>query len=85
MSSSRKYVLWVRRDDADQESDAVLRERAGVNDPAVEVRTEALERWGSAVIPRGSRDEWGTVVSVVLNVGFNVLPPEGRVYLVDPA
>ncbi len=78
-------MLWVRRDDADGESDAVLRERAGVKDPAVEVRAEALGRWGNAVIPQGSRDEWGTVFSGVLNVGFNVLPPEGRVYLVDPA
>ncbi|ONI67067.1 hypothetical protein BWI15_28225 [Kribbella sp. ALI-6-A] len=84
-SSATHYVLWVTRDDAGPVADAVLRERAGVEDSGVEVRTEALGRWGVAVIPAGSQDEWGTVFPVVMDVGFNQLPPEGRVFVVDPA
>lgn len=82
-SSAKRYVLWVTRDDVSRVADAVLRERAGLVDPGVEVRTEALGKWGIAAIPAGSRDEWGTVHREVLNVGFSQLPPEGRVYVVD--
>lgn len=65
-------------------AEAVLRERAGVQDSALEVRIEALGTWGIARIPAGSRDEWGMVFLQALNVGYNELPPEGRVYVVDP-
>jgi hypothetical protein len=84
-SSATQYVLWVTRDDAGPVTDAVLRERAGVEDSGVEVRTEALGRWGVAMIPAGSRDEWGTVFPEVMDVGSNQLPPEGRVFVVDSA
>lgn len=82
MTSSMGHVLWVKRLDADTVTEAVLRDRAGVADPAIEVRIQALGKWDMAVIPAGSRDEWGAVLSGVLNVGQNQLPPEGRVYLV---
>lgn len=78
-------MTWVKRDDAAAATDASLRERAGVEDSEVEVRTEALGKWGLAVIPAGSRDEWGVRHSVVLNVSHSQLPPEGRVYVTDPA
>ena len=77
-----QYVLWVTRDDADDLTDAVLRERAGVGS-GVEIRTKSLSGWDTAKIPAGSRDEWGTVFAEALNVGSNQLPPEGRVYLID--
>lgn len=84
-SSARQYVLWVKGgDDVSTVPDSVLRERAGVTDSRVEVRTKMLVgRWDSAVIPAGSRDEWGTVLPVILNVGSNQLPPKGRVFVVD--
>lgn len=63
----------------------MLGERARVEDSGVEVRTEALGPWGMAVIQAGSLDEWGTVFPEVMNVGYKQLPPEGRVYVVDPA
>jgi len=81
-SAARRYVLWVTRTDTAPLQDAALRERAGVEDTGVEVRTEALSEWGLVAIPAGSRDEWGTVYSDVLNVGSNQLPPEGRVFVV---
>lgn len=85
MTSSRtQYVLWVTRDDSGEVADAELRERAGVEDPDVEVRTKPLGSWGNAEIPAGSRDEWGTVFPGILNVGPNELPPGGRVYVVNP-
>lgn len=73
------------RDDVSTVAEAVLHERAGVVDPGVEVRTEALGKWGIAVVPAGSQDEWGTVFREVLNVGFNQLPPTGRLYVDNPA
>jgi hypothetical protein len=81
-SSTTPYVLSVTRDVADELADAVLRERAGV-DSGVEIRTRALSRWDTAKIPAGARDEWGSVFAEVLNVGWNQLPPEGRLYLID--
>lgn len=80
----RRYVLWVKRDDAGDIADPALRERAGVEDPNVEVHTRTLGRWGNAEIPAGSQDESGTVFPEPLNVGPNELPPEGRVYLIWP-
>lgn len=84
-SSATTCVLWVTREGAEPVGDAVLRERAGVEDPDVEVLTRTLGTWSMATIPAGSRDEWGTVFHVVLNVGPNELPPEGRVFVVAPA
>jgi hypothetical protein len=48
------------------------------------VHTEAQGRWGVAVIPAGSWDEWGTVFPEVIDVGPNQLPPDGRVFVIDP-
>jgi hypothetical protein len=66
-------------------SDHSLRERAGIEDPTVDVRTESLSTWTVSVIPARSRDEWGTLLPDTLNVGYNELPPEGRVFLTAPA
>jgi hypothetical protein len=82
--SVTEYVLWVRRDEVDQLNDTLLRHRAGV-DSDVDVRTKVLSGWVMAKIPAGSRDEWGTVYTEVLNVSANELPPEGRVFLIDEA
>jgi hypothetical protein len=79
-----QYVMWVTRGDADKVADSALRARAGVEDSRVEVKTNSLGKWDVAVIPAGSRDEWGTVLPKVLNVGSGQLPPEGRVYVVAP-
>ena len=76
-----EYVIWVTRDDASEVGDAALRERAGLEDSAVRVHTKRLRRGGVESLPRGSRDEWGTRFSEVLNVGYNQLPPEGQVYV----
>jgi len=85
-NSAAQYVLWVTRDQVSTVADSVLRERAGGVDSSVEVRTKVLAgTWDIAMIPAGSRDEWGTVLPAVLNVGSNQLPPEGRVYVVCPA
>ena len=77
--STTRYVLWVKREDAELLSDEVLRERAGLEGSGVEVRTEALSGWRIAVVPAGSREESGAEFSEPLNVGVNELPPEGRV------
>ena len=77
-------MLWVVRENAERVVDAVLRERANVEDPGVEVRTKELGSWDIAQIPAGSRDESGIVLPV-MSVGSGELPPEGRVYVVDLA
>lgn len=77
------YVLWVTSDDSNRLTDAILRERAGAVAPDIEVRTRILKgKWDIAVIPAGSRDEWGTIHRAVLNVSSGQLPPDGRVYVV---
>jgi hypothetical protein len=83
MESSADQLIWVKREASDSLPEATLRERAGIEDPEVEVRTETPTRWAIATIPAGSRDEWGTLHSEVLNVGYGQLPPEGRLYLVQ--
>ncbi|HAD75269.1 hypothetical protein [Microbacterium sp. UBA3394] len=85
MTSSAGYVLWVKHLDADAVTEKALRDRAGTSDSTIEVRIRALDKWDIESIPAGSRDEWGEVLSDVLNVGQNQLPPEGRVYLVASA
>lgn len=84
-SSVTQYVLWVTHEDADDVTDAVLRQRAGVENSLVEVRTERLGRWNLSTVPAGSRDEWGDVMREVLSIGPNQVPPEGRVFVVDMA
>jgi hypothetical protein len=84
-SFATQYVLWVTRDDAAAVGDALLRERAGVEDSAVEVHTKALRKSDVATVPAGSRDERGTVFPEIINVGYNQLPPEGRVYVARQA
>jgi hypothetical protein len=78
-----QYVLWVTHEATDDVTDAVLRQRAGVENSLVEVRTERLGRWNLSTVPAGSRDEWGDVVREVLSIGPNQVPPEGRVFVVD--
>ena len=78
-------MLWVKHLDADAVTEKALRDRAGTSDSTIEVRIRALDKWDIESIPAGSRDEWGEVLSDVLNVGQNQLPPEGRVYLVASA
>lgn len=63
----------------------MLREQAVVEDSTVEVQTKELGKRDVGVIPAGSRDEWGTVLTDVLNVGNTQLPPEGRAYGVASA
>ena len=82
-SSPKQHVLWVARHDAPETPAAELRERAGVDDTTMEVRVERLTQWTPAVIPAGSRDEWGDEVPVLLNVWANQLPPEGRIFVID--
>ena len=83
-NSAKQHILWVTRDDAGTVADVVLREQAGVEDSAVEVRTESLGKWDVAMLPAGSRDEWGSTFPEVMNVWWNQLPPEGRVYVIGP-
>ncbi len=85
MTSSFEYVLWLKRLDAEAETEDALRDRAGVSDPTIEVRIRALDKWDIESIPAGSRDEGGDLLSHVLNVGKNQLPPDGRVYVVASA
>ncbi|GAA1437943.1 hypothetical protein GCM10009616_40590 [Microlunatus lacustris] len=80
---SNPSVLWVTRDDAVAIEDALLRERAGLGGTAAKVHTKTLGRSGVEPVPAGSRDEWGTILSTVLNVGYGELPPQGRVYVVS--
>jgi hypothetical protein len=84
-TNGNQEVIWVKRDDVAMVSDKSLRERAGIEDLTVDVRTESISRWGVSMIPAGSRDEWGTLLPDTLNVGYNQLPPEGRVFLTAPA
>lgn len=63
-------------------SDAVLRWRAGVDDAAVEVETKAVGKWSDATIPAGARDESGRILAT-MNLGYAVLPPEGKVFLIE--
>jgi hypothetical protein len=74
-------VIWVKIADAAPLTDEALRKRAGVEDSTAEVHIESLGKWGSATIPVGSRDEWGSLLPGVMNVGYGELPPEGRVFL----
>lgn len=82
MSKPVEYVLWVKRDDATLATESELRERVGVDDDSVEVRTDVLTGWHMAAVPPGSVDEVGRELIDVLNIGENQLPPEGRVFLV---
>lgn len=83
VAGSSRSVVWVKRIEVEMAPEALLRKRAGVEDTSAEVRVESLDRWGLAVIPAGSKDEWGATLSEQLNVGYGELPPEGRVYLVS--
>lgn len=83
MARSSRNVVWVKRVEVEMAPATLLRERAGIEDTSAEVLVESLDRWGLAVIPAGSEDEWGAVLSEQLNVGYAELPPEGRVYLVS--
>lgn len=49
-SQAEQQVIWVKRADAASVSEAALRERAGVDDPHIEVLVEALEKFGAATI-----------------------------------
>ena len=50
-SSARQYVLWVKGgDDVSTVPDSVLRERAGVTDSRVEVRTNDGAQRSSPVL-----------------------------------
>lgn len=82
MSKPVEYVLWVKSDDATLATESELRERVGVDDGSVEVRTEVLSGWRMAAVPPGSVDEVGRKLIDVLNIGEDQLPPEGRVFLV---
>lgn len=84
-NSENYYVLWVAPETAAQLSDPALRERANVDDPVVEVRTRRLGNWMSAVIPSGSRDEWGDTTRDLLNVWPEHLGPDGKVYFIEGA
>lgn len=75
-------MLWVKHPDGTSVTEDALRDRAGVSDPTIEVRIRALDKWDIESIPAGSRDEWGQVLSDVLNVAQSQLPPDGRVYLI---
>lgn len=81
MSKLSEYVLWVKRADATLATESELRERVGVDDDSVEVRTSVLSDWSMAAVPPGSVDEVGRKLLDVLNIGENQLPPEGRVFL----
>ena len=85
LNPEKQIVVWVKRDTAEPVPDSELRERAGVEDAGIEVRTESLARWDFSKIPSGSRDEWGVVLPGALNIGHGQLPPEGRVYLIFSA
>jgi len=78
---AKHRVIWVKSADAAPLTDAALRKRAGVEDSTAEVHIESLSKWDSATIPAGSRDEWGSPLPGVMNVGIGELPPEGRVFL----
>ena len=82
---ANQHILWVTRDDAATVPEAALRERAGVEDFAIDVHTEMLGKWGLAVIPAGSRGERGVKLPEVMSVGYGELPPEGRVYVIGSA
>jgi hypothetical protein len=73
-------AIWVKRDDSPILPESVLRLRAGIDDATVVVETTAVGKWGVVTIPAGSRDEFGSVLSL-MNVGHEVLPPEGRIFL----
>lgn len=83
MTARGQHIVWVRRDDAENQPDHVLRHRIGVDDETVEVKTKVVSRWGHVMIPEGARDESGDSMPL-LNVSFQVLPLEGRVYLIGP-
>jgi hypothetical protein len=78
---AKHRVIWVKRVDAEPLTDAAVRRRAGVEDSAVEVHIESLDKMGIATIPAGSRDEWGSMLPGVMNVGYGELPPAGRLFL----
>jgi len=77
-----RHLIWVKRDDSHTVPDSVLRERAGIDDAAVEVETKAVDKWSLATIPAGARDESGSVLPL-MNVGYAELPPDGRVFLLE--
>lgn len=81
-TTPKQRVIWVKREGGQTVADSVLRGRAGVDDAAVEVETKAVARWGDATIPAGARDESGRTLPP-LSLGYAVLPPEGRVFLVE--
>ena len=76
-----RHVLWIRRQGAVVLPDSVLLERADIDDDTVEIDHVVVGRWGFATVPEGSLDETGSRVPL-LNLGFQVLPPEGRVFVV---
>lgn len=54
----------------------------GVEDDRTGVETITLGKWERATIPQGSLEETGLRVPSLLNLWFDVLPPDGRVFLV---